>query len=231
MKKSVTSILAMATFLLASQVSFAAGGQGTASLSTGEQQVAVRQLTLEEFKQHMTELGIDAKTQEKLIAKKQRGELFDSEKPENQRAIAKDMQVSMDHPVKKHVYADGSVQIDSLSGGTSQCGTGYCSFRGVTVSHDWLGASASFQADYTIVYGTANSDDITNAYYPAVTTYGSTASGVTLSVTRPQEYIGSYTNPAEAQLYFQTQVLGGGASASYYVWLHVGQDSAREDNN
>lgn len=187
----------------------------------------------------MKQYGVDDSTREALIAKYENGQLWDS--ITNSKSPTKIEKLD-DNSVKR-TYADGSISISSISGGsktttesngsisinsvgggTSTSGSGYINIKGATVSEYQGVVNAQFLADYTLVNG--GMDYITKVYNKKVVVIGGAASGVTLTMIQKQETL---NDPAEAELAFDVTVYSGGGSANGWLQLFVGNNSAYDD--
>lgn len=176
-------------------------------------------------------LGVDEKTQHKLIKKLERGELWDSMNPEKIEAVKDQLVVSEEKPVAKYVFGDGSVLVNklelpstspypTLEGGTQSCGSGYCTFQNVKVFRDDGLIKCYYYANYTVLNGAP--DYISNVFSYNITVRGGSYSNPSLKILIPEEVEGGY--PAQAELFYNWQVTGGLANGLNRLDLYVGHD-------
>ncbi len=174
--------------------------------------------------------GIDSKIQKKLIEKLKNGEVWDSMNPDMKDKAKvtsynyKDKKTGV--PVSKKIvtFPDGSYFIDSISGGWSQCGSGYCNYYDRKVYKSDGQVTAEYLADYTIVQG--GKDYIREVDQERITTVGGVPDNISLTIKYATEgQVGSV--PATAYLKFQKNT-SGVYSSTYYLYLYVALDQARE---
>ncbi|UZQ83949.1 hypothetical protein [Thermoanaerobacter sp. RKWS2] len=159
-------------------------------------------MSLEEFaKKYWPLLGIDDVSRQKLINKIKKGEILDAYRPEMQAKAKVETFTRVNdkgalEEVTKLVYPDGSVNITTKEilkeisptftsndisplvvdpgTGTVRCGTGYCSYTHIKVSHVGMLVAADFYADFVIVNG--GYDYISKVYDHAIAMVGTIVS-------------------------------------------------------
>jgi multisubunit Na+/H+ antiporter MnhC subunit len=223
MKKKIAVSLIGAALLLAPIQSSYAEAQPKSYLSQ-EDEVKARS--------NMTYLGIDQKTQDRLVQKMKNGQLLDSDNPDKLRDVDHKIFLTKPGEVHRHVFEDGSVVETSLSGGTSTCGTGYCMYDGVTVGRYTTSVTATFRASYTITQGKQYADRIRSVSLPYVSGVGEFLN-VSLTLPIPEEVIGTVSYAAEGSMQFDHKIGLDGVSYTNrdYLKLYVGQDMAWQDDN
>ncbi|MFC4767571.1 hypothetical protein [Effusibacillus consociatus] len=122
MKKLFAFILAILMVFTSAQA-FAAGNGKQIQISAEDEKFLL---------QHWENEGVDKATQKKLLDKIKKGETLDSDKPENIEKVSKALAIK-GAGRKKVTFRDGSFVIQSVSGGTVSCGTGYCNYTDATV--------------------------------------------------------------------------------------------------
>ncbi len=197
-----------------------------------------------EIKESLDELGIDETTQDSLINKLEKGEIWDSMDKEQVSQIPEDyFNVSEKEPVKRYTFPDGSVieqkieipttksqsniSPSAISGGSVVSGSGYTTYKGVKVSKTSGLMGMGFYANYTFVQG--GSDIIESVYDRWVKVVGGSYSVDTFQITRKTEVSG---NPATAKLIADISWVGGvTGSGTEWLYLNVGNDRAWSTQN
>ncbi|HEY8342064.1 MAG TPA: hypothetical protein VIK75_03510 [Calditerricola sp.] len=111
----------------------------------------------------------------------------------------------------------GSLAVDTSTGKVS-CGTGYCNFYHVKVSHLSGLVYGEFYSDFTLVNGYY--DYISSVYDWSISMAGS-YSVTSFRVNKAQENL---SGPAYATLEWVGTVPGGYYSTTFRIRLHVGND-------
>ncbi|SDZ25109.1 hypothetical protein [Thermoactinomyces sp. DSM 45892] len=253
-KKTFGSLLAL-TMVFSSMTQFASAEEaeplaGSSSNPTKASQTA--KLNDKEIKQAekvFNMMGIKKDVQAKLIEKIGRGELLDSSNPAMKGTGKTTLSEGVDNNgvsywQRKTVYPDGSVTMqsesggtskeikpltkpsigpNSITGGTSTTGSGYVAYENRLVSY-WSGFTASsFRVDYTVVNG--GNDYIDRVHSWDISAVGS-VSGVSLQVERERE--NGSKKPAYAQLRFVVDKI---ISSTFYHQVFVGKDKAWDTAN
>lgn len=199
------------------------------------------------IKRDLSEMGVDPTIQAKLITKLEKGELWDSMNPHmtDQGTVTK--HIITDHNKNKvyqtkTTFPDGSVNVVSItthdpssptseiitplgiSGGSSTCGSGYCTYFGVKVYSGNGVVSANFLADYTLVNG--GFDYIDNVYQGSAKAQVGTISNLKEpTILRAQET--DYQSASASMSWTYSPPVTG--NATQYLILNVGNDSATSD--
>jgi hypothetical protein len=207
--------------------------------------VKIDKLSLEEFAaKYWAPWGMDKATQQKLINKIKKGEILDANRPEMQSKakIETFMQVNDEgvlEEVTKLTYPDGSISVTTkeipnegsgatgdvgalavdTSTGKVSCGTGYCNFYNVKVSHLSGFVYAKFYADFTIVHGYY--DYISRVYDYSIIMVPGSFSVTSFRINKAQE---SLSGPAYATLEWIGSLPGDIFSATFRLRLYVGND-------
>ncbi|KXG43232.1 hypothetical protein TEPIDINF_000585 [Tepidibacillus infernus] len=182
-----------------------------------------------QIKANFGKAGIDQETQLKLIEKIENGEILGANNPKmKDKGKIKEKKFIDKNGIpgyeKKIIYPDGSVDITSVSGGTSRTGSGYVNYIGRKVSRLSGGIYASFLADYTNVqYGYDSLDRVYEWYISGV----SDISNITLTVAQSKE-----TSSSDAYGYLRfTGSAGGYYTSTFYLKLFVGNDTDWDSGN
>ncbi|MFC4766862.1 hypothetical protein [Effusibacillus consociatus] len=173
--------------------------------------------------QNMKESGVDDATQKKLIGKLKNGEKWDSMKPELLEQAKKEVNITPTSRETKYTFPDGSAIIQSISGGTVSCGTGYCVYTNMKVSEQRWYVGGSFKADFTILNG--SNDYISKVYDASIWSFG-TVSSDTLTLDKSQEDL---SGPAQATLRWVGY--NGVTSATFILRLKVGGNNYWDEAN
>ncbi|NOJ72136.1 hypothetical protein [Paenibacillus alvei] len=199
------------------------------------------------IKRNLTAMGVDPTIQAKLIIKLEKGELWDSMNPHmaDQGSVTK--HTITDHNKNKvyqtkTTFPDGSVTIVSvtthdpssstseiitplgISGGTSSCGSGYCTYFGVKVYGGNGVISANFLADYTLVNG--GPDYIDKVYQgSAKAQVGTTSDLKEPTILRAMET--DYQSASANMSWTYSAPVTG--NATQYLILNVGNNSATSE--
>ncbi|WP_314303423.1 hypothetical protein [Brevibacillus parabrevis] len=222
---------------LAALVALAAFGVGSGEIVSAKQKVELSKQEEKEMKRKLKDLGINEKTQDKLLEKYKNGYIWDSMNPEVLSQLPEDaLEISAKNPVKTYTFQDGSVLkleakvvektvennrgISPLS--TSQCGSGYCKYFEVLVDGSSGVQSAEFYADIVLVNG--GYDYISNVYDDSIVVIGGSYSNDSLKIERQKE---TSNQEAYARLKWNTTAIGGAGGATSYLRLYVGDDDWR----
>jgi hypothetical protein len=195
-------------------------------------------ININDFKQKSSEMGINAKTQKKLIGKLQNGDLLDADNPKKYTKKVKDaLTLTDENPRKEYTFSDGSkvivsitpeVEVNQVAGVTSidgpdrakSCGTGYCRYYSHRVSKETATVNMAFLADFTIVDGAY--DYINQVWDESAGAYGGTVTTPDLRFLQAKET--SYSR-ANARLETTFTYFTGGSSTDVTLNLYVGRNS------
>lgn len=195
-------------------------------------------IDINNFKQKSNEMGINAKTQKKLIEKLQKGNLLDADNPEKYTNKVKNALTLTDKdPIKEHTFDDGSkvvvsitpeVEVNQRAGIAAidepdrarSCGSGYCRYYSHRVKKETGTVIMAFLADFTINNGAY--DYITQVWDETASGFGGTTSTPNLRLLQKKET--SYGR-ANARLETTFTYFAGGASTDMTLNLYVGRDS------
>lgn len=199
-----------------------------------------------EIREALSELNISDEVQNNLILKLKNGEIWDCMDKSQVAQIPEGyFNVSLDNPVARYTFPDGSVIEHSLDisdskidfdGAISTCGivngsvssgSGYMSITGARISTQKGFMGIGFYADFTHV--NRGYDYISNVYDPYVKIVGSCSDPV-LEITQPRE---NASGPACAKVSTQASYGVGDYSYTGTEWLklYVGNDDAWTDEN
>lgn len=195
-----------------------------------------------EIREMLDELNIDKKTQDNLINKLENNQIWDcmdegqvSKIPESY------FNVSIDEPVKRYTFPDGSVIETKLelleeppmilhsavTGGSTSSGSGYSTVRGAKISTKKGLLGMGFYADYTNVHG--GYDYISRVYDSWVKVVGGSYSNRNLKIVKKRE---NSSGPAQAKLSADVSWVGGLTGAgTEWLKLYVGKDRAWSGQN
>ena len=196
----------------------------------------------------LSELRVEEKVQKKLIKKLEDGVIWDCMDKEQVAQIPESyFSVSIEEPIKRYVFPDGSVietklEFDeatkvvkepsemslygSISGGSSSSGSGYVSYRNVKVSTKKGLLGMGFYADYTNVNRGYDKIDGKRDWW--IKGVGASVSDISFTQKTKEDLNG----PATATLKCQVSWLGGvGATGTEWLKLHVGNDRSWTSEN
>ncbi|MCR2043797.1 hypothetical protein NSA23_06645 [Anaerosalibacter massiliensis] len=191
-----------------------------------------------EIREMLDELNIDKTTQDNLINKLENNQIWDCMDEEQVSKIPENyFNVSIDEPVKRYTFPDGSVietklelpmiSPSAVTGGSVSSGSGYTSVRGAKVSTKKGLVGMGFYADYTNVNGAY--DYISRVYDSWVKVVGGSYSNRKLKIVKKREDI---SGPAEAKLSADVSWVGGVTGAgTEWLKLRVGKDKAWSSQN
>ncbi|MEH6891476.1 hypothetical protein V7024_17615 [Bacillus sp. JJ864] len=245
MKKALTTVLALGITLGGLPTISSAAMEKTSVTQEQQQQQVLSEELIKEIKKNFTRGGIPEETQVKLTEKVNRGELLDAQNPAMAGTGRTESKSYWDEngilcTERKTTYLDGSVTLESasggtvervkstdkqetVSGGTSRTGSGYVSYYGRNVSRLSGVVYSSFKADYTNVQG--GYDSLSRIYEWDISGVGS-LSNVYLDLVRDSE---TYDSNAYGYLRFTGTV--GGYTTTFYHRLYVGNDTAWDNGN
>lgn len=181
-----------------------------------------------ELEKGFDEVGVDKKTQEKLIEKLNRGELLDSMKPENMKKITKNIDTIslVNNGPKTYVFEDGSravvgselVQPNKLQPNKlqPQASVGYHTIKSYI---NFVVVNSSFKTDFRTVKGSYN-DYIIKSYSPSVSVIGGSYKNKKLTITRKNE---TKNYRAHSELNFDYKYFDGKISSSGTLHFYVGR--------
>ncbi|WP_018132318.1 hypothetical protein [Effusibacillus pohliae] len=144
-------------------------------------------------------------------------------KPEMLPLAKKEVKTTPTSRETRYTFPDGSMIIQSVDGGTTSCGTGYCNFTNMTVKETRWYCEGRFQADFTLVNG---GDDYISRVYDAQVWSAGSISDVSLNLTKAWEDL---NGPAEAVL--RWVAYNGVTSTTYILKLKVGGNNYWDECN
>lgn len=202
----------------------------TCFVSANDKNVLSEKVILE-IKKSLTDLSIDDNTQERLITKLEEGQLWDSMNKEKVNAIPTELlSVSLEEPVKRVVFEDGSVlenRIETVDVNQDKISVNLVArnyYKNVKVSFNNGLSGGGFYADYYIDYN--YNDAITKVKDSYINVIGGSYSDKKLQIVNPAEDE-IYEEPAEAVLTADINYVGKiGASETLIFKLLVGNDKA-----
>ncbi|PSJ94232.1 hypothetical protein, partial [Brevibacillus fortis] len=219
----------------------AMGSTGVSQVKAAEvvqqQQVVLNNEEVAQLKRNLTELGIDDKTQNELIDKYNKGEIWDSMNPNKIKQVTSNLKLTAKNPVQKFTFPDGSVlQVKAtvlnekvintkqnineiLPASSKECGSGYCKVYDVLVDGTSGVQSAEFRADFVHVQG--GYDYISEIYDWRIVVIGGSYSLNEFTINRPKE---DKRRSAQATLKWTMTTIGGAGGATSYLRLHVQND-------
>ena len=205
------------------------------------------------LKKHMYNLGIDRKTQIRLLQEMEQGKILDSDNPAY---VSKVPSASFSHPIVSYTFPDGSVFKESItvlshrrvkntarptnasgslittngtiSGGSSQTGSGYVDYYDVMVSAQGIQTSGSFKVNFDQTDG--GTADISWVGDALASANDGTVSNKTVSIVRAHSV--TYPSvPAEADFSFDFTVLGFVNTQTRYIQFYVTDSQYWENDN
>ncbi|MCR4431212.1 MAG: hypothetical protein NUV45_09375 [Tepidanaerobacteraceae bacterium] len=223
MKKSISVILCVVVIL---SISFSALAKDNVSFSLEENMKS-------KIRSNLDELSIDRETQDKLIKKLERGELWDSMNPEKVSQVPiRDLTPSIDKPVKRVVFEDGSVienkidfseatikEIYAESSSDMQPKATITYYKNVKVSGKKGTVGGGFYADYYINWD-YDEDGISAVRDSYINVVGGSYSNKELKIVKSRE---NASGPAEATLTADISY-GGYAGETFHFKMYVGHD-------
>lgn len=201
---------------------------------------------IKEIKNNFTIGGISEETQIRLIEKLKKGELLDAQNPAKVGTGYTQTKEYLDEngvlcTEKKTTYLDGSVTLESItggtfeevepkveqrtiSGGTSRTGSGYVNYYGRKVSRLSGAVYSSFKADYSHVKG--GYDSLSRIYEWDISGVGSLGN-IELKLER-----GTETSSRNAYGFLRfTGTISGNYTTTFYHKIYVGGDKAWDTGN
>lgn len=179
----------------------------------------------------LTNLGVDAATQDTIIANLIQGVLPESDLPGS--VPASETTTTLNgFQTQRFVYADGSVKetqvqiasnpkLRGLSGCSTSSGTGYTSYIGCSVTNVTALVTMGYLATFTIVQGGYN-DYIYSVSNPLATCRLGACSNYDLRIPKPQE---TTSGDAWAMFTVLYTLYSGLGSSNYSLTLNVGHNT------
>jgi len=243
-KKLVTSLaipVCALTIGFGANVGSVSANENTDLTTIEESSQSLTTENIQSLNEFLTTYNVDEKTQNNLIAKLKKGEVWDSIKKGQEPVSTYEKTTEEDVIETISTFKDGSITVTTLepniveftkpapsegistravSPGTVTGGSGYKSFKKAK-AYVYSGiANAHFYADFTIVQG--GNDYITRVYDYKIIGIGGTASYDNLKITRKTENL---DGKASAKLDFTWAAFNGGGSSTCWLKLNVGKDS------